>query len=509
MAGDSGGSQLAHMFLENAAKPGSGVNPDSPVMILMRGSADDSELLPAILELAEKGDSDAQYAAGLAFKNGFGTECSGDDGRTWFARAAEDGHPLALHRMGVCYMLGMGVPESPERALELFEKASGKGLAEASKEIAWMYGTGSGASETKAFGWYLKAAEQGDPEAQAVAGFMYETGEGIGQSYEKAAAWYRKAAEQGLASAQRALGDMYSRGFGLEKSDEKAFGWYLKAAEQGDPEAQAVAGFMYETGKGTGQSYAEAAKWYARSADNGNASAMYRLGRLYEAGLGVPESASTAADYYYGAASRGNGDAGEALQRIEPDRKKAEPVFGCDFDDDSWLPGEVRICVPDDFPEVPDPETENALFDDVAVRFDPGDDGFVRDCLAEFVRCFLCCAKLDPWYGKMPDADLEKAFQTISGRLSGKMKVEKHFRGYYYDDYIVVEAREFISLRIDRTTQERFAVWVSEPFTVRPYIPRPYCTVSEDKLDSFCSLAEYIHGNAGRWKAMAEDRMKR
>jgi hypothetical protein len=166
----------------------------------------DVKALPLYLQLAEQGNAEAQFHAGLIYANGQGVTKDDKQAADWFGKAAEQGHMEAQTKLGFMYATGKGVAQNYSMA------------------IYWCY----------------KAAEQGDVIAQYNLGLMYAKGQGVAQDNNIAAAWYSKAAAQDNAHAQYYLGDMYAKGVGVAKDNKQAAVWYRKAAKQGLAEAIAA-----------------------------------------------------------------------------------------------------------------------------------------------------------------------------------------------------------------------------------------------------------------------------
>ncbi|MCS5594776.1 MAG: sel1 repeat family protein, partial [Porticoccaceae bacterium] len=124
-----------------------------------------------ILELAQKGDADAQYNLALMYRH------------------------------------GKGVPENDAEAVRWYRKAAEQGYAKAQNNLAWMYANGKGVprDETEAARWYRKSAEQGDADAQYNLALMYYDGEGVSKNKTKAYLWYSLAAAQGHEDAKTNL----------------------------------------------------------------------------------------------------------------------------------------------------------------------------------------------------------------------------------------------------------------------------------------------------------------
>jgi TPR repeat protein len=153
---------------------------------------------------------------------------------------AEKGDTVAQFRLGWVYRNGKGVPPDDVEAMKWYRKAAEQGNTDAQNNLGAMYQNGKGVSQNiaEAVMWYTVSAGQGNAGAQTNLGAMYEDGKGVPQSDAEAVKWYRKAAEQGNGAAQFRLGWMYQNGRGVPQDDTEALKWYNKAAEQGDTAAQ-------------------------------------------------------------------------------------------------------------------------------------------------------------------------------------------------------------------------------------------------------------------------------
>ncbi|MDP1666780.1 MAG: J domain-containing protein [Methylobacter sp.] len=165
-----------------------------------------AKALSFYLQLAEQGNAEAQFQAGLIYANGQGQAKDDKQAVGWLAKAAEQGHREAQTKLGFMYATGRGVAQNYSSA------------------VYWCY----------------KAAEQGDVIAQYNLGLMYAKGQGVAKDNSLAVSWYSKAAGQGDAHAQYNLGDMYANGVGVTKDSKQAAVLYRKAAKQGLAEAIAA-----------------------------------------------------------------------------------------------------------------------------------------------------------------------------------------------------------------------------------------------------------------------------
>jgi TPR repeat protein len=117
--------------------------------------------------LAEKGDADAEFNLGQAYRLGRGVPTNLAAAQTWFERAAAKGHLDAQTTLG----------------LMLFENGDRPGGAR----------------------WLKQAAEKGDPRALLVYGTALFNGDGVKQDPILGYAYVSRSAAQGLAPAQATL----------------------------------------------------------------------------------------------------------------------------------------------------------------------------------------------------------------------------------------------------------------------------------------------------------------
>ncbi|HEY0447191.1 MAG TPA: SPOR domain-containing protein [Allosphingosinicella sp.] len=120
--------------------------------------------------LANRGDADAQFNMGQAYKLGRGVPADIAIARSWYEKAAQQGHHAAQSNLG----------------LLLFQAGDRKTA---------MY-------------WIRKAADRGDPRAQYVLGTALFNGDGVAKDWPRAYAMMSRAAAQGLPDASASLVEM-------------------------------------------------------------------------------------------------------------------------------------------------------------------------------------------------------------------------------------------------------------------------------------------------------------
>jgi cell division septation protein DedD len=120
--------------------------------------------------LAEKGDADAAFNLGQAYRLGRGVNLDLAQAQTWLERAARKGHVDAQTTLG----------------LLLFQNGN----------------------QTAGMHWLNGAAEAGEPRALLMVGTALYNGDGITRDPVRAYAYVSRAAAQGLAPAKATLADM-------------------------------------------------------------------------------------------------------------------------------------------------------------------------------------------------------------------------------------------------------------------------------------------------------------
>jgi uncharacterized protein len=120
--------------------------------------------------LADKGDADAQFNMGQAYKLGRGAPADMKIAQSWYEKAAAQGHEAAQANLG----------------LILFQAGN----------------------RTAALPWIRKAADKGDMRAQYVLGTALFNGDGVPKDWPRAYALMSSAASQGLAPAKASLAQM-------------------------------------------------------------------------------------------------------------------------------------------------------------------------------------------------------------------------------------------------------------------------------------------------------------
>jgi len=116
---------------------------------------------------------------------------------------ADKGDTDALFNLGQAYRLGRGVKLDLAKAQDLFERAARRGHLDAQTSLGLMQFQNG--NRIAAMRWLKSAAERGEPRALLIYGTALFNGEAVERDPVKAYAFVSRAAAQGLAQAKKTL----------------------------------------------------------------------------------------------------------------------------------------------------------------------------------------------------------------------------------------------------------------------------------------------------------------
>ncbi|MCL6682641.1 SPOR domain-containing protein [Sphingomonas alba] len=158
---------------------------------------------------------------------------------------AEKGNVDAAFDLGQAYRLGKGVPADSSQAKHWLEVAAKKGHTDAQVSLGLLlFDSGDRAT---AMTWLKRAAEKGEPRALLVVGTALFNGDGLPQDPVLGYAYVSRAAAQGLAPAKSTLTEMdklmtvEERQKGVAIALAAAKGGAPKSNEKGSPPPKAKA----------------------------------------------------------------------------------------------------------------------------------------------------------------------------------------------------------------------------------------------------------------------------
>jgi TPR repeat protein len=199
------------------------------------------------LNLANKGNINAQYNMGLHYYNGEGATQNFGKAAKWWSKAAEQGNAEAKEALNKLqpYMekrnaqsmseetISNDTPPQIGSYLPLPQQSDNSSQAEKTPE----------GKATEELNSYLKMAENGDADSAAHLGHIYHNGSelvGSQKDYAKAIMWYEKSLELGMkfeastSNVQYWIGEIYrDGGYGVQKNTEKARQWFQKVLDTG------------------------------------------------------------------------------------------------------------------------------------------------------------------------------------------------------------------------------------------------------------------------------------
>jgi cell division septation protein DedD len=119
---------------------------------------------------------------------------------------AEKGDADAQFNLGQAYRLGRGVPTNLASAKGWFERSAAQGHVDAQTTLGLLLLQNGDAAE--ALRWLKQAAEKGDPRALLVYGTALVNGDGVTQDPVRGYAYVSRSAAQGLEPAKHTLADL-------------------------------------------------------------------------------------------------------------------------------------------------------------------------------------------------------------------------------------------------------------------------------------------------------------
>lgn len=157
-------------------------------------SAIDRHTLEQVLVLANQGNAEAQYHAGMLYNNGVGG-ADKDPQRAfeWFRKSADGNDPLGAYKVG-CYYAGQfsgTVPVDEEKALAYKLVAAKAGYSLAQQDVASTYGRRGNFAEAEK--WWKLAADQANEQAAYNLSVMYYKGQGVSQNLPLTYAYFKLA----------------------------------------------------------------------------------------------------------------------------------------------------------------------------------------------------------------------------------------------------------------------------------------------------------------------------
>jgi TPR repeat protein len=128
-----------------------------------------------LLELAEKGDSNAQHTLGILYLSGTLVEKDNNAALQWIQRAAQSEHPIATYNLGVIYLRNAKKQENLKQALFWLKKSSDLGNANAALVLAKIFNNNKKApfNSVHSYYWLEKAHDMGMEQVSPILSKLY------------------------------------------------------------------------------------------------------------------------------------------------------------------------------------------------------------------------------------------------------------------------------------------------------------------------------------------------
>ena len=245
-----------------------------------------------VLELARKGDPEAQTAVGAMYYDGDGVPKDTGKAVEWLEKGAAGGDAGAKALLGLIRIFEDGFTD-PAAGIRLLREASSvpdadpeiQGLLARLLSDGEMWGIERNLEECAE--WAEKAAEGGDPDGMGLLALLCYFGEGADEDDERAFDLAEQSAAGNSSLGKAALAWIYYEGVAADEDLEKARLLALDAAEEEESLAQGLLAWMYLKGHGVKEDTGAAEGWARRAAEQGNEFGWFVLGSLYFSGDGV------------------------------------------------------------------------------------------------------------------------------------------------------------------------------------------------------------------------------
>ena len=203
----------------------------SPALQAALQQADAGDPAP-LVKLADGGDADAQYYAGVMYIAGRG-KVARDPPRGCAYEAKASAHRAdSMHLLARCYQTGAGGELDKTKAEAAYQRAAQMGFAPSKCALGQMLMTEPDKTE-RGLALCKDAGAAGDTDAQITVATAYDQGNIVKRDPAEARRWYEMAAQQNPGAARR-LGELWASGDGGRKDTKKALDLWIGAEKAGD-----------------------------------------------------------------------------------------------------------------------------------------------------------------------------------------------------------------------------------------------------------------------------------
>lgn len=243
----------AKTCLENAVERGHNGSKLDLVELLYTSGTDDElkKAYEVCLELASKGNKDAQFRLSRMYLHGKGTAKNEDESIRWLEEAAKNGHNGARKELNARN-------RSATQERPAMTKKEEKEYLESLKDI------GSEEAFRSIINYCNDAVERGDPIAAYYLSKAYREGRGVEKDIDKANEYLRMASEGGYDGADNELFDALWK-IGTTESFNELLTLASRKAYKGDAKSMQMIGRAYRDGNGVSRNLKKSAEWMQKA----------------------------------------------------------------------------------------------------------------------------------------------------------------------------------------------------------------------------------------------------
>jgi TPR repeat protein/predicted Ser/Thr protein kinase len=290
------------------------------------------------------GNAHACTQAGLAYRNGRGTERDDATAVKFYERGCNGGDAFACADLGQMYSGGLGVTRDDARAVSLYQKGCDGNAPAGCYFLGVMSRDGRAVphDEARALSLFTKGCDANNLPACYDGAMLLQTARDVPHDDTRSAQWLTKACDGGYLLGCRGLGILYALGRGVARNPGQALTLYQRSCDgnnlmacndaamllqtardlpRDDPRSVTLLtkacngglplgcrnlGVLYEQGRGVTQNDAQALALYQRACDARFGLACTNLGQMYENGRGVAKSPTQAKTLYAKACELGD-----------------------------------------------------------------------------------------------------------------------------------------------------------------------------------------------------------
>ena len=181
--------------------------------------ADETDAMTDLTAKAEKGDTGAQLALAVRYRDGKGVAKDYAEAMRWAHLAADKGDAAAMDFVGWMFFRGTGVKHNPTLAAAYFKSAADKS-ATAAWNLGQCYFAAQGVEHDipKALEAWKKAAAMGHGRAASTAAMVYLAGDGVPADAAKARRLALRAAELNDLNGLVVLGEIHFQAGEIEQA---------------------------------------------------------------------------------------------------------------------------------------------------------------------------------------------------------------------------------------------------------------------------------------------------